>query len=239
MGELESLLALVGAVSVVPGLVQFAVPQSSGSWPSALSLASLVVYGDWEVEIVRGNLLDFEPIVVTADRRFSVGFDTMGASTLVGQLIGRLGSSAVDQFRASLPSVADRLVEPGETVLVLLDGASPARVFVVACGVPGPSASETPSEHLWTVYSGLWRCVRRNRVVEVSLPVVGAGFSGSRLSHSAVPSLLVLSLHAASLDSPVCRRARIVVAERDWTNSTIPTIQEFLGAIGYVRLRTS
>ena len=178
--------------------------------------------GRWTIEIVRGDVLSHRPCVITTDRRRNVELGKVSPGSLMGQYLASLQPAGRAALEAS--ATGDRLVQPGD-VLVIDD------VLLLACGRPTSGGTVTTWPHLSRAFDGLWAAVRANQLDEVTVPVIGAGYSQVNLSHSAVLLALVLSFHAASLERLVCRKLRIVISPHEFDQEVLVLTRRFLGAL--------
>ena len=60
--------------------------------------------GGWQIEICRGDLFRFSPIVITANRNVSIQMATVGPASLVGQLVTRWFSGDASRLAAEVPA---------------------------------------------------------------------------------------------------------------------------------------
>jgi hypothetical protein len=189
--------------------------------------------GSWAVEIVPGNVLDHRPCVLTTDRRRSHVLDYVAPTSLIAQYLGTLDEHARAELQAFIASSArPPLARPGD-VLFREPDASAGLVILLACGKPTDRGTVTTWSHLTQAYDGLWNAIRSRHLEEVSIPVIGAGFSRVSLSHQAVLLALLLSYHAASAERPVCRRLRIVIPPNEVDQDELVRVRRFLAALSY------
>jgi hypothetical protein len=247
------LLATGGVVASLLGVVQFFwpdAPEAIGIWPVVGALAVGVIgglvlrvtrrtiravssSGAWTIHVVPGNILDFRPCVITTDRRRTVASDRIAASSLMGQYLQSLSpAERADLESALAPSQSGTLSRPGE-VEVIERPAESGPILLLACGRPTRHGTVTTWSHLTRTYDGLWAAVRARHLDEITVPVIGAGYSRVSLSHSAVLLALLLSFHAASAERPVCRRLRIVVPPADTDQEELVLSRRFLRALRY------
>jgi hypothetical protein len=186
--------------------------------------------GGWSIHVVPGNVLDHRPCVLTTDRRRTVSPEKISPGSLIGQYLQTL--SPTD--RAALESAVERstLSRPGD-VHAIESATVPGPILLLACGRPTRNGTVTTWSHLTQTYDGLWAAIRSRHLDEVSVPVIGAGYSRVSLSHSAVLLALLLSFHAASSERPVCRRLRIVVPPSDADQEELVLARRFLSALHY------
>jgi hypothetical protein len=209
------------AVGVVGGLVLRLTKRSIRAVSSA---------GDWTIQVVSGNVLDHRPCVLTTDRRRTTSLAKIAPASLIGQYLQSL--SPAD--RAALESDVQRatLSKPGDVQVIEPSGVD-GPILLLACGRPTRNGTVTTWSHLTQTYDGLWAAIRARHLDEVSVPVIGAGYSRVSLSHSAVLLALLLSFHAASTERPVCRRLRIVVPPSDTDQEELVLARRFLSALKY------
>jgi Domain of unknown function (DUF6430) len=182
---------------------------------------------------VKGNVLNFRPCVLTTDRRRSIASDRISPASLIGQYLASLGpSQRAEQEAAILGMQPGTLSRPGE-VRVIGQPGQPGPILLLACGRPTRNGTVTTWSHLSRTYDGLWSAVRAQHLDEITVPVIGAGYSRVSLSHSAVLLALILSFHAASAERPVCRRLRIVVPPSDTDLEELVVSRRFLRALRY------
>jgi hypothetical protein len=244
------LLATCGVIASGVGVAQFIWPQGAaqvGGWwllatVGAGVLGGLVLRltkrtiravsstGEWEIHVVPGNVLDHRPCVLTTDRRRTASLDKISPASLMGQYLRRLDPAE----RATLESTVERstLSKPG-AVQVLDGDSAPGPVLLLACGRPTRDGTVTTWSHLTQTYDGLWAAVRRCHLDEVTVPVIGAGYSRVSLSHSAVLLALLLSFHAASTEGRVCRTLRVIVPPGDVDQEELVLARRFLSALRY------
>lgn len=185
---------------------------------------------DWSIHVVPGSVLDHRPCVITTDRRRSTSAEKIAPTSLMGQYLQTLSPDD----RSALESAVERatLSRPGD-VQVVESSHRPGPILLLACGRPTSSGTVTTWSHLTQTYDGLWAAIRSRHLDEVSVPVIGAGYSRVSLSHSAVLLALLLSFHAASSERPVCRRLRIVVPASDTDQEELVLARRFLSALRY------
>jgi hypothetical protein len=106
-------------------------------------------------------------------------------------------------------------------------------VILLACGRPTDQGTVTTWSHLTRTYDGLWNAIRSHHLDEVSIPVIGAGFSRINLSHAAVLLALLLSFHAANTERPVCQRLRVVIPPDEIDQDELVRARRFLAALNY------
>jgi hypothetical protein len=186
--------------------------------------------GDWSIHVVPGSVLDHRPCVITTDRRRSTSAEKISPSSLMGQYLQTLSPDD----RGALESTVERvtLSRPGD-VQVIEPAGQPGPILLLACGRPTRNGTVTTWSHLTQTYDGLWAAVRSRQLDEVTVPVIGAGYSRVSLSHSAVLLALLLSFHAASSERPVCRRLRVVVPPSDADQEELVLARRFLSALHY------
>lgn len=232
----EALLAAVGVIATVVGTVQVFIPNVLTVFPE-YSLACLVVVvclatylvvrprrrlqfqfndGRFTLELVVADLFDDSAIVLTADQALNSDVLLVGGESLIGQAQSRISDfpSPIESYRGQ-----ETKLKPGVVVdlneLVTSDGEK-QRVFVLACGRPTADGTETGWKDLSDSYLGLWNFLRSKNITEVTVPVIGSGFSGARLSHGSLLQLLIFSYYSAFSDRPVVKKLRIVVDEDDY-----------------------
>lgn len=214
------LLGTVG-VGVVGGLVMRVMKRTIRAVNSG---------GDWSIHVVPGSVLDHRPCVLTTDRRRSASADKVAPTSLMGQYLQTLSPDD----RSALESAVERatLSRPGDVQVV--ESSHPSGpILLLACGRPTSTGTVTTWSHLTQTYDGLWAAIRSRHLDEVTVPVIGAGYSRVSLSHSAVLLALLLSFHAASSERPVCRRLRIVVPPSDADQEELVLARRFLSALRY------
>lgn len=247
------LFATCGVIASILGVVQFFwpdAPAAIGVWSVVGALAFGVLgglllrltrrtiravsgNGAWTIHVVTGNVLNFRPCVVTTDRRRSVASDRISPSSLIGQYLASLSPSRrAEQEAAIMGMQPGTLSRPGEVRLIEQPG-QPGPILLLACGRPTRNGTVTTWSHLSRTYDGLWSAVRAQHLDEITVPVIGAGYSRVSLSHSAVLLALILSFHAASAERPVCRRLRIVVPPSDTDLEELVVSRRFLRALRY------
>jgi hypothetical protein len=251
--SIQWLFATCGVIASVLGVAQFAwpdAPTAIGGWWLVGALAFGVAGGlvlrlarrriravsgsrAWTIEIVHGNVLDHRPCVITTDRRRSVSLDQIAATSLMGQYLVSLDRHDRARFREAIgqPQGAT-LTRPGDVRVIEQAGAA-GPILLLACGRPTRNGTVTTWSHLTQTYDGLWTTVRSLHLDEVSVPVIGAGYSRVSQSHSAVLLALLLSFHAASTERPVCRRLRIVISPGDVDQEELVLSRRFLSALRY------
>jgi hypothetical protein len=245
------LLAILGVVASSIGVVEFLWPDAAALvgpwWIVVMVLIGIAVgtayrllkrsvraaskTGSWEVEIVPGNVLDYRPCVLTTDRRRSYLVDNVAPTSLIAQFLDTSDEYARAELKAFIASSGrPSLTRPGD---VLILETSAGLVILLACGKPTDRGTVTTWSHLTQAYDGLWNAIRSRHLEEVSIPVIGAGFSRVSLSHQAVLLALLLSYHAASAERLVCRRLRIVVPPSEVDQDELVRIRRFLAALSY------
>jgi hypothetical protein len=247
---IQWLLATCGVIASGLGVAQFVWPDASaavGGWwllgtvavgvlgglvlrVTKRSIRAVSSTGGWTIQVVPGNVLDHRPCVLTTDRRRTVAPGKISPSSLIGQYVRTL--DATD--RTALESAVERatLSRPGD-VQTIESAQAPGPILLLACGRPTRNGTVTTWSHLTRTYDGLWSAIRSQHLDEVSVPVIGAGYSRVSLSHSAVLLALLLSFHAASAERPVCRRLRIVVPPSDTDQEELVLARRFLSALRY------
>jgi hypothetical protein len=251
--SVQWLFATCGVIASVLGVAQFAWPDSPtviGGWWMAGALGFGVVGGlvlrvtrrrivavsssrAWVIEIAAGDVLHHRPCVITTDRRRSLAPDRIAPDSLIGQYLSGLDPHRRGRFEHLVRrEQSDDLSRPGK-VQVVDDGHGAGPLLLLACGRPTRHGTVTTWSHLTQTYDGLWAAVRSLHLEEISVPVVGAGYSRVSLSHSAVLLALLMSFHAASTERPVCRRLRIVVSPADVDQEELVLARRFLSALRY------
>jgi hypothetical protein len=251
--SVQWLFATCGVIASILGVVQFFWPDA----PAAIGLWSLVgalafgilgglvlrvtrrairavsSTGAWMIHIVPGDVLNFRPCVITTDRRRSVASDRIAPSSLMGQYLASLSPGQRTELESTITRMqSGTLSRPGE-VRVIEQPGQPGPILLLACGRPTRNGTVTTWSHLTRTYDGLWAAVRAQHLDEITVPVIGAGYSKVSLSHSAVLLALLLSFHAASAERPVCRRLRIVVPPADTDLEELVLSRRFLRALRY------
>lgn len=246
---IQWLFATCGVIASVLGLAQPFLPDTSRTalvwWVLAAfafgivggttlrlvrrSIHAVSSSGRWTIEIVRGDVLSHRPCVITTDRRRTVEVAKVSPGSLMGQYIASLDPARRTALETMVPG--DKLVQPGDVLVV--DGDTDGPVLLLACGRPTNGGTVTTWPHLGRAYDGLWAAVRANQLEQVTVPVIGAGYSRVNLSHSAVLLALVLSFHAASLERVVCRTLRIVISPQEFDQEALVLTRRFLGALKY------
>jgi hypothetical protein len=247
------LFATCGVIASILGVVQFFwpdAPAAVGAWSVAGALVFGILgglllrltrrtiravssNGAWTIHVVTGNVLNFRPCVLTTDRRRSVASDRISPSSLIGQYLASLSPSRRTELESAIMGMrSGTLSRPGE-VRVIEQPGQPGPVLLLACGRPTRNGTVTTWAHLSRTYDGLWAAVRAQHLDEISVPVIGAGYSKVSLSHSAVLLALLLSFHAASAERPVCRHLRIVVPSSDTDLEELVVSRRFLRALRY------
>lgn len=251
--SIQWLFATCGVIASALGVAQFAwpdAPTAIGGWWLMGALACGVTgglvlrvarrriravsgSGAWTIEIVTGNVLDHRPCVITTDRRRSVSLEHIAATSLMGQYLGSLNRDDRARIEDAIGrDQAGGLSRPGDVRVIEQPGAA-GPILLLACGRPTRNGTVTTWSHLTQTYDGLWATVRSRHLEEVSVPVIGAGYSRVSQSHSAVLLALLLSFHAASTERPVCRRLRIVVSPADIDQEELLLSRRFLSALRY------
>lgn len=253
--DLQSLITLVGVASGLAGLAQFIWPTLPSSITPRVAVASLVLggvllallrlrrsklvakfpSGEWIVSIEAGDLFDHRNAVITVDRGWSAALETVGSDSLVGQLTARLGAAERGALQDRLRHLSSEgPADSGSCAELSLTYANAVHtVVLLTVGTPTESGTETAWQRLWQAHDGLWRFVRKRNMSDLAAPVVGAGFSNSRLSHSAVLMTFLLSFHSAALDRPVCPRLVITVPTELLTRAELRQVAGLLDALGY------
>jgi hypothetical protein len=244
------LFATCGVIASGLGVVQFVWPDGAaaiGAWWLLGTVGVGVLGGlilrvtkrtiravsstrDWSIHVVPGNVLDHRPCVLTTDRRRSASAEKIAPSSLMGQYLQTLSPDD----RSALEFAVQRatLSRPGD-VQVIESSDRPGAILLLACGRPTRNGTVTTWSHLTQTYDGLWAAVRSRHLDEVTVPVIGAGYSRVSLSHSAVLLALLLSFHAASSERPVCRRLRVVIPPVDADQEELVLARRFLSALHY------
>lgn len=248
----EALLATIGAIATVVGTVQVFIPDVLNVFPK-YTLALLVVIacvatylivrpkkelafalrdGRFTLELVVGDLFEQSSIVITADQALNSNVDLVGPDSLMGQ-----ANSKISNFKKILEEKRDgvgelhagSVVDLGE---VTMNNGKSKRVFVVACGRPTVGGTETDWSDLSESYIGLWNYLRSKNISDVSVPVIGSGFSSARLSHPSLLQLLIYSYYSAFCDRPVVRKLRVVVDEEDYDWDSWQSANRVLTGLG-------
>ena len=238
----EALMTPVGVIATFVGLLQAIVPSLFVDLPphlliSTLALVLFITYllvrptfrlkftlpeNKTSIEIKMGDIFLEKLPVITADQMFSSDLSAVGEDSLMGQLVQKKPDFAdILKLQPEFPHKSE-LVEPG-TVIDLendLVGKDEKfnRIIILACGKPCLDGTETNWSDLSRSLIGLWNYIRSKNISEVSIPVIGSGFSGSRLSHSALLQFIIYSFYSANNDRLVVRKLTIVVhkADYDW-----------------------
>jgi hypothetical protein len=247
------LLATLGIVASLLGVMEFLWPATGRAvgpwWVVVMLLVGILVgiayrllkrsvravssAGSWTIEITSGNVLDYRPCVLTTDRRRSHLLEQVAPTSLVSQLLDSVSVSTQAELRGLLSSAVERrLAKPGDVLFIEPDRGTGA-VILLACGRPTDHGTVTTWSHLSRTYDGLWSAIRSRHIDEVSVPVIGAGFSRVNLSHRAVLLALLLSFHAANTERLVCRRLRIVIPPGEIDQDGLVRARRFLSALGY------
>jgi hypothetical protein len=250
---IQWLFATCGVIASGLGVAQFLWPDASaavGGWWLVGTMASGVIgglvlrvtkrsiravssTGGWTIQVVQGSILGHRPCVITTDRRRTTSREKIAPDSLIGQLLESL--DVTDRAAVELAIERTRsgtLSKPGD-VQIIESSETAGPILLLACGRPTRNGTVTTWSHLTQTYDGLWAAIRSRHLDEVSVPVVGAGYSRVSLSHSAVLLALLLSFHAASTERPVCGLLRIVVPPTDADQEELVLVRRFLSALRY------
>jgi Domain of unknown function (DUF6430) len=192
--------------------------------------------GPWAVELLVGDLFDQgSGIVVTVDRRLSLELDQTGPESLVGQLVERWFGQDMEKLRKSLsvhaPDPQDADLALGTTIRF----SSPAGYYgwLFALATKTADGSRTTWQDLAFSYDALWTALRRENSSFAVVPVIGAGFARSQLPFNGLLLFLILSFHAASLERPVTKNLKIIVAKEEFDPRAFSAASKLLGYLGY------
>ncbi|RHW25440.1 hypothetical protein D0Z08_19635 [Nocardioides immobilis] len=193
--------------------------------------------GNWSIELVRGNLLDYDNgCVITADRSVSTLTSDVGTGSLVGQVSQQWydGSDAAltaEIQQALAASSRSTPVNLGE--LVSFGGPQGKRAWLFCLAERTEHGSRTTWHDLSTAYGRLWEQLRAGNLQEVTCPIIGAGFAGTNLSARGTLTFLLLSFHGSSLERRVTSRLRIVIHESDFDPRMYRSARAMLAELGY------
>jgi Domain of unknown function (DUF6430) len=251
--SVQWLFATCGVIASAMGVAQFVWPDASGAvggwWllgalafgvigglvlrVTKRSIRAVCSTGEWTIHVVPGNVLDHRPCVITTDRRRTVSREKIAPTSLIGQYLESLDPADRTDVELAIEKMQSRtLSRPGD-VQIIESAKVPGPILLLACGRPTRNGTVTTWSHLTQTYDGLWATIRSRHFDEVSVPVIGAGYSRVSLSHSAVLLALLLSFHAASTERPVCRRLRIVMPPTDADQEELVLARRFLSALRY------
>lgn len=189
-----------------------------------------------EIVLEVGNVFNSPVAVITTDRKFSHDLTQIGDDSLMGQLVTRYPCvPSILSQDVAYPSPGTQ-VDPG-TVVDMSLGTPPTRhrALLLACGQPGVDGTETTWSDLSHTFIGLWSGLRNRNLSEASVPVLGSGFSGTRLSHAALLQLLLFSYVSATKDRPVTPLLRVVVAQEDYDWDSWLRADRLLRGLGLMR----
>ncbi|MEU7865295.1 macro domain-containing protein [Dactylosporangium sp. NPDC049140] len=250
---IQWLFATCGVIASALGVAQFVWPDASaavGGWWLLGTLAFGIIgglvlrvtkrsiraksnTGAWTIQVVPGNVLDHRPCVITTDRRRTLSPEKVAPSSLIVQYLESLDIAGRAEAELAIEQMqSGPLSRPGDVKFIESSGA-PGPILLLACGRPTRNGTVTTWSHLTQTYDGLWAAIRSRHFDEVSVPVIGAGYSLVSLSHSAVLLALLLSFHAASTERPVCRLLRVVLPPTDADQEELVLARRFLSALGY------
>lgn len=250
---IQWLFATCGVIASVLGVAQFVWPRASaavGGWwllgtvavgvggglvlrVTRRTIRAVSSSGGWTIHVVPGNVLDYRPCVITTDRRRTVAREVIAPSSLMAQYLDSLDAGQRHELEAAVQQErSGALRRPGDVYVIDQSNVS-GPIMLLACGRPSRNGTITTWSHLTQTYDGLWAAVRSRHLDEISVPVIGAGYSRVSLSHSAVLLALLLSFHAASTERPVCRRLRIVVSPTEADQEELVLSRRFLSALRY------
>lgn len=213
-------------LALIFGLV-VAWPYASVTWKSDQG---------WQVQICRGDLFEFSPIVLTANRNVSIQLAVVGPDSLVGQLVNRWFSGDASRLAAEVPA-ADSPHPVRLGAIYAFNAPGGRKGWLLAAPLTTPTGSELDPRSLTFAYRSLWDHLRANNVTEVNVPIIGSGFAGVRMPHQAVLYQLLLTFHAACIDRRVTRTLRIVVPEHDYDVARLAETGRFMRSLGYTRIR--
>jgi hypothetical protein len=260
----EKLLAVLGALATTAGAIQFVLPHLTDDVPARrwawilgatllVALAAATVWawprssiryvhrrgGTWTVLVTRGDLFEAGvPIVVTVDRRATTDPKEVGGQSLVGVLVARWFGGDVAQLDAGLrpprptgTGTDQPLLSVGHT---LAFGAGEAAGWLYCLADPTTEGHTTLGDVV-TGHERLWSTLRTRNVGDVAVPVFGSGFARAQLSLDGLLSLLLLSFHAASLESAVVRTLRVYIHDDDFNPRVLVAAARMLEQLGYER----
>jgi len=252
------LLAGVGGIATLLGILQIIAPATTGKIPHIVSppflvafaafLVLLVIYysrpkrcitfsfrepSAWNITIKRDDLFDSESaIVVTADRFASTSRDVIGDSALVTLLVERWFDDSVDDLDAAidLPRKRVDLLPVGKTLPFTRSG---RRGWLLCLAEPTDQGARTTWQDLHTAYDEVWIALRKANVPRIAVPVIGSGYARAQLSLEGLLHLMLLSYHSASLTGRVAADLEIIISERDYRPIVLTTAGRLLTALGY------
>ncbi|HKA94849.1 MAG TPA: macro domain-containing protein [Streptosporangiaceae bacterium] len=219
---------LIFLVAVVLGSFVIRIPRTTGRFAFEP--------GPWAVELAVGDLFDQgSGIVVTADRRLSLGLDQTGPDSLISQLAERWFEHDRAKLREELaiapPGPGDADLPLGTTIRFSSPGGYYGWLFCLSTRTT--DGSRTTWQDLAFSYDALWTAMRRENSSSVVVPVIGAGFARSQLPFNGLLLFLILSFHAASLERPVTKSLKIIVSHEEFDPRAFSAASKLLGYLGY------
>jgi hypothetical protein len=252
------LLAGVGGIATLLGILQIIAPAATAKIPHIVSTPSLIAFvallvllviyysrpkrritfsfrepSAWRITIKRGDLFDSESgIVVTADRFASTSRDVAGESALVTLLVERWFGNSIDDLDAAIGLPRERidLLPVGKTLPFTRSG---RRGWLLCLAEPTDQGPRTTWEDLHTAYDAAWIALRKANVPRIAVPVIGSGYARAQLSLEGLLHLMLLSYHSASLTGRVAADLEIIISERDYRPIVLTTASRLLAALGY------
>ena len=255
----ETLLAVIGVLATLMGIAQALNPDIFSRFPgytllclilSVLLITYLIIKpkkilefclndGRHKVTIEIGDVFNTNTFVVTADQAYSSDLSSVGNESLIGQ-----AKNSLPNFDSKLSTSINMInagsnhYEPGTVIELDIDelNADNKRVLILACGSPSADGTETNWTDLSKSLVGLWSYIRSKNISEISVPVIGSGFSGTRLSHSSLLQLILFSYYSSYSDRPVVKHLRIVVHKEDYDWDAWLRASRLLSGLGMKKL---
>lgn len=193
---------------VIPILVVGTIVAVSRVLPRA-SVSLRHPHGTGRLTLEQGDLFDVvdSPIVITMNRNLDVARPWVPDESLIRQLVRSWfdGDDAPVRRAVGLAPEQPGLreaVDPG-TVVELRSGERRALLLAVS-NRNDETRSTVATGEIWDALQLLWMHCRREGYPRVSAPVIGAGFSESRIGQAPLLMLLITSFVASSLEGRTC-----------------------------------
>jgi hypothetical protein len=175
------------------------------------------------------------PIVVTANRNFDVSGRWVSEHSLVALLAENWFAGSRSELKTAIGlQVAGTAEAPIGTIVRLDADLGTALLLGVARRDPVTTSTALVKE-IAQAESALWEYVRANNLAEITVPLIGAGFSRTKVGPIPLLMVLLISYVTASMEVPTCR-LQIVLGTDVNLSTAIEVVREFADALGFVEI---
>lgn len=229
-------LWLLGATAVVSalGAVWANRVPTSEDWLVPQSQDRLIL------RIRKGDLLGPCPermsTLITMNRRFGLRSGDVLTGSLIRQLADRTGG--VEEFSKKVSDVTfdcDRDLPLGTFQDAMVDGRSYLLLAATTAPTQGESVSTLPLRDIWPSLERVWTLMR-TKGLDIRMPVLGSGRSGSSLGHELLMAVIAVSLVGDNHEHPQPTRTtlvEVVVSPDDWAPPAVKRFRSLLRDLGY------